>query len=259
VFVVALRGFEALGFYSAAYRTVTTLQAFTLPVMRAAFPEFAVAGADSPQSLSRMLARGVGVCVAIATPISIGVITLGPLLLLAALGSAFAPARLSLLLLAPSILPGFVYILLSSAMNAANMERPVLWINVVDGLISVTLSLSLIAWLGIAGASIAFTLTTVANIPLILYVLKRRGLVDISAFLRAHLWSTVWTGAAFVAALLLPSALRLSWPVAGALFAACILGFAFTERRLLADTIGGLRNALSWRRLHGRLASEPAD
>jgi O-antigen/teichoic acid export membrane protein len=93
---VGIRGDEATGWYTTAYKFIDGLLLIPSLFTLAAFPILSRWGADDPQSLRRASRRAIKALLIVALPVAAGVTLVADQLVLLLFGAAFAPSILAL-------------------------------------------------------------------------------------------------------------------------------------------------------------------
>lgn len=158
-----------VGFYSVAYKITFAWQFIPLGVVAALYPAFAHLFKNNPSELAKIFNKSFLYLGLIALPILSGIIVLSPEIILQVYRSDFFGAILPLQILIASLVFLFINFVLSNLLNAANCQK----INTrnlgLTMIFNVLLNLVLIPALGVWGAALTSSLSTLILFTLNLY------------------------------------------------------------------------------------------
>lgn len=153
VLLAAFRSSEEVGYFTGPYRMVDAVAMLSIVLVTALFPVMArQAGKD--EQINRTVRKAIKLLLAVAIPISLGLIVLASSVLRLFLGSDFSPAAPVLQLLAIVIAPIFVNHLLAFAFISVNRQADYAVISGIALVINIVLDLILIPLIGYWGACI---------------------------------------------------------------------------------------------------------
>jgi len=153
-------GDVAVGFYSVAYKITFAFQFIPLALVAALYPAFSHFAKSDKDQLRRIFNKGFNYLGFIALPLSLGIIALAPEIIIKVYTTEFSSAILPLQLLVASMVFLFMNFALSSMLNATDRQA----INTRNlGLamvLNVILNIILIPKIGIVGAALASSIST---------------------------------------------------------------------------------------------------
>ncbi|MDD5749531.1 MAG: oligosaccharide flippase family protein [Patescibacteria group bacterium] len=235
-------GDEEVGFYSVAYKMTFALQFIPLAFVAALYPAFANYFNTSKDKLKEAFSRSFSYLAFISLPLAFGTIALAGELVEKLYTSRFVYSVLPLQILIASIPFLFINFSLSSLLNAAQKEK----INTRNlGIVmsfNVLLNLIFIPWLGIWGASLASSLST-----LLLFTLNLRAVVKLVMEIN---WPNFWPvlgsllSAVFMFWLIIQLKEELNWIVSALLGGAAYVVLMFASRSLKWRDIVYVKNAI---------------
>lgn len=175
-------GDEPVGFYSIAYKITFSLQFIPLAFVAALYPAFSSYFKDNYERLQRTFIKAFNYLSFIALPITFGIIALAPEIVDKLYTEEFSFSIFPLQILIASIPFLFVNFSLSSFLNATNRQK----INTrnlgIVMVLNITMNLIFIPWLGIWGASLASSLSTLLLFALNLSAVLRVVKIKIKSF-----------------------------------------------------------------------------
>ncbi len=177
-FLKIFLGDEEVGFYSVAYKITFALQFIPLAFVAALYPAFAEYYKDNSDKLQRTFIRAFHYLAFIAIPISLGIIALADEIISKVYTAEFSFSTLPLQVLIASIPFLFINFALSFFLNATDRQR----INTrnlgLTMVLNIVLNIILIQKLGIWGAALASSVSTLflfsLNLKAVLKVIKTR-------------------------------------------------------------------------------------
>jgi len=172
-------GDAEVGFYSIAYKITFALQFIPLAFVAALYPAFSSYFKDNYEQLQKVFAKAFNYLAFIALPLSFGIIALAEEIVAKLYTQEFSFSVLPLQVLIASIPFLFINFSLSSFLNSTNRQKintrnlgMVMFLNVI-------LNLVFIPRIGIWGASLASSLSTlllfILNLTAVLQVVKLRA------------------------------------------------------------------------------------
>lgn len=168
-FLKMFMGDAAVGFYSIAYKLTFALQFIPLAFVAALYPAFSNYFKNDQQALEKTFVKSFNYLAFISVPLSLGIIALAPNLVDKMYTSQFHFSIFPLQVLIASIPFLFVNFSLSSFLNATNRQK----INTrnlgLTMVLNIILNLILIRVLGIWGASLSSSISTLFLFSLNLY------------------------------------------------------------------------------------------
>ena len=176
-------GDEEVGFYSIAYKITFALQFIPLAFVASLYPAFANYFKEDYENLKRVFIKSFNYLAFIAIPVAFGVIALADIIVAKLYTSEFSFSVLPLQVLIASIPFLFVNFSLSSFLNATNRQK----INTRNlGIImvfNIVANIILIPEIGIWGAALASSLSTLFLFGLNLFAVLRVIKVAARSFL----------------------------------------------------------------------------
>ncbi|RJQ33228.1 hypothetical protein C4566_03780 [Candidatus Parcubacteria bacterium] len=176
-------GDEPVGFYSIAYKVTFSLQFIPLAFVAALYPAFASYFKDNYELLKQTFVRAFNYLSFIALPITFGIIALAPEIVDKLYTREFSYSILPLQVLIASIPFLFVNFSLSSFLNATNRQSTNTRNLGIVMALNIILNLIFIPRLGIWGASLASSLSTLLLFGLNLWAVLRIIKVSFKLFL----------------------------------------------------------------------------
>lgn len=168
----------SLGFYSVAYKITFAWQFIPLGLVAALYPAFAHYFKEDKIMLAKVFNRGFLYLSLIAWPLSFGIIALAPEIILKVYKPEFQSAILPLQILIVSLGFLFMNFALSSLLNAANFQK----INTRNlgftMVFNIILNLVLIPLVGVWGAALASSLSTLFLFILNLMTARKIVIID---------------------------------------------------------------------------------
>lgn len=174
---------QDVGFYGAAYKVTTTLEAFPLLVFGSLYPLMARYAATDPGRLRRVYYRATLGLAAIGVLIGVTTTVLAPWIVRVLFGPAFAPAAAPLAVLVWASVCVYAALAGGNLLISVGRERVSLWANGAGMVLNVALNLFLIPRFGAVGAAAA-TAVTFACILTVVTVASLSALHDAGVPLR---------------------------------------------------------------------------
>lgn len=173
VMVGWFRPAESVGYYSAAQKPIALLYILPTLIVGGFFPALARLARKNDIEFKRVFERALGLIVAIAFPVSIGIMLTSGEIVELVYGSAYIPAAGPLRILALTLLTAFPVSILIHGVFAYNKQSSLvpLWIS--GAALNVVLNLFLIPRSGISGAAWASLITQFVINTLIWLRMKR--------------------------------------------------------------------------------------
>jgi O-antigen/teichoic acid export membrane protein len=172
-----LKGPEATGIYTAAYRLLDAVTDVPGVIVAAMFPALARLHIESKPVLKRAYLGAIGTLTVLGLPVLVGMILLARPLILLLYGAEFEPSVLVLQVLAVAVFLIFVDTANTMVLYAGDNLRPVVLLSLVTTSANVLLNLALIPRYGEVGAAAATGLSTALSIsiftPVVLRSLRR--------------------------------------------------------------------------------------
>lgn len=213
-----------VGFYSVAYKITFAWQFIPLGLVAALYPAFAHLFKNNPSELAKIFNKSFLYLGLIALPILTGIIVLAPEIVLQVYRPDFFGAILPLQILIASLVFLFINFVLSNLLNAANQQK----INTrnlgLTMVFNVILNLLLIPILGVWGAALTSSLSTLILFSLNLYASSK--IVKLSPENIKHLFLGV-LASALMAILVLYLKTIIWWPLTILIGAVFYLLFLF--------------------------------
>lgn len=162
ILLVPLLGTTIAGIYNAAYRFMFMIHVLMNRIPAAVLPAAVQLRAEDPREFRAFFGRSIRLAVLFGMPVAAGMMLIAEDLTLLVFGKEFAASATVLKILGITALTHILQELLSSFCQACDEES--FWSKAwtMAGLLNVILNVSLIPWLGAAGAAIAVVLTEVA-------------------------------------------------------------------------------------------------
>jgi O-antigen/teichoic acid export membrane protein len=163
VLLQLLKGFQMVGWYSAANRFVDAVAWIPQSAMGAVFPALSMVSAGEGRQLAFAYQKSYKMLALLGLPLAVGIgITASSLIRVVAPGGGFTPSIVALQLLAPSVLLLFVNNAFIYTLTAMNRQLDFTRLSVATLVVNVVLNVILIPPFGYLGAAAAATLTELA-------------------------------------------------------------------------------------------------
>lgn len=144
-----------VGYYGAAYKTTYAFQFIPLAFAASVYPAMSHAYVRSREKLSSIFENSLTYLLAIACPLSFGMIAIAPELVRLVYGRGFEGSILPLMIAAPSLIFAFGYWPAGSLLNACDRQSWNTKAMAITTVINALLNISLIPFFGARGASMA--------------------------------------------------------------------------------------------------------
>ena len=231
----------AVGFYSVAYKITFAWQFIPLAFVAALYPAFSHLFKHNQSELNKVFNKSFSYLGFIALPLSVGIIVLAPEIISQIYTAEFIGAILPLQVLIASIVFLFMNFALSSVLNACNKQITNTRNLGITMLINVILNIILIQKLGVWGAALASSISTVIlfslNLQAVIYLISVRWQIIrslcialLSSLLMA--WSVIYFKEI------------IWWPLTIFIGAVVYFGLMFITKTLQFKEILYLRNSL---------------
>jgi O-antigen/teichoic acid export membrane protein len=156
---------EEVGWYGAATKLISTLGVLPFIVNMAVFPALSHSFRNDREGMSRLAQTSLRLVLSLGIPMVVGVVLLGPKIILLLYGWAFAPAAPILVVLSLTLIPIFTATLVNGQLVAA--DRQLAWTGVMGAccVVNPVINVALIALFervyhnGALGASYALLIT----------------------------------------------------------------------------------------------------
>jgi len=150
-----LRSAEDVGLYSASLRIVQFMYILPALLATSVLPALSRFAGNDNNKFRIMLEKALSVLFAVAIPLALGAVILGPKIISFVFGSSYLPATLAFQILMFTMIVDFPATLLASAAFAYNHQKVLIIYSGIAGTLNVVLDLLLIPKFGIAGSSLA--------------------------------------------------------------------------------------------------------
>ncbi len=157
--LAVMRGDDAVGIYSAAYRLVGSLTILPMAIIGSTFPLIAQYARTAPEALPRIFQRSLNIIMMLAFPIAIGGMVLARGIIVTVYGMRFVESTLVFSVLSWAVSVSFISYFLTSALNAMDRQRSYLALTAGMTLLNLGLNFFWIPRYGFVGASVATLIT----------------------------------------------------------------------------------------------------
>jgi len=164
---------EAVGYYSAAYNLMSSLNFVPSAFVASLFPLMAILYKGSDKSLDKVFRIGIKYMYMLALPMAVGVTLLGKEIITLIYGPKFLPSVMALDVLIWAEFFIFIDVLLGQMLFSINRERITMINAGIGAAINIGMNLVLIPRMGIVGAALA-TLSTEAFFFIFSYIVLQR-------------------------------------------------------------------------------------
>lgn len=170
VMLSAMKGSEAVGWYSAAFRLLEGLVYLSAAFVATMFPVLSRLRTTSEEQLRSTTRRAVEVVVGIALPMAVALVVLAAPIIRILYGDGYAASEPVLRWIGASLFFVFAGNFLASVLNAVDRQKACFWVTLAGVGLNVSLNLALIPRMAESGAAVA-TAVTQAVIAASLFIL----------------------------------------------------------------------------------------
>ncbi len=173
IMLAFFKGYQPVGWYSAAYAVIETLVFIPLAFSRAIFPAMSEMYIKNKDMLRELLKKSVGYITIIAVPIAFGIAFFSDQIILLVYKEQFANSVLVLRILIWAVMLMFPSMILGNFLNAINKQKIFTYVTAISAVISIILNTILIPAYSYIGAAIATIITEgIVLITLVFFVMK---------------------------------------------------------------------------------------
>ncbi|MFC1613021.1 flippase [Patescibacteria group bacterium] len=155
-----LAGDAAVGFYSIAYRATNSFQFIPMAFVAALFPAMSYYYISSKEALQKTFEKAIFYLLLVGVPISFGIVSLAPEIIVRFFGDSYIPSILPLQILMCNLILLFLNFPAGTLMNACDKEKINTAIMGFVMIINILLNIFLIPIWSYIGASIAAIIST---------------------------------------------------------------------------------------------------
>jgi len=155
-----LAGDAAVGFYSIAYRATNSFQFIPMAFVAALFPAMSYYYISSKEALQKTFEKAIFYLLIVGVPISFGIVSLAPEIIVKFFGTSYIPSILPLQILMCNLILLFLNFPAGTLMNACDKEKINTAIMGFVMIINILLNIFLIPLWSYIGASIAAIIST---------------------------------------------------------------------------------------------------
>jgi O-antigen/teichoic acid export membrane protein len=199
VMLSAMKGSEAVGWYSAAFRLLEGLVYLSAAFVSTMFPTLSRLQETSVESLRSTTRRATDLVVAFSLPAAVALVMLsGPIIDLL-YGEGYAESVPALHWIGASLFFVFVNNFLASVLGAVDRQKACFWVTLAGVVLNISLNLALIPRLAHVGAAVATAITQIAVTALLFALVLRvvRPGIDAARLAKILLATTVMAAVLF--------------------------------------------------------------